>query len=515
MKTSAREIFVGGIVLSASALIMRTVGVAFNVYVSGKIGAAGMGLLTLIMSVYSLAVTFAVSGISLASTRLTAEAVGSGREEDVRAAMKRCLVYSLTFGCATLVILFFSADFIAINWLDDVRCVRSIRLFAISMPFISMSSAMHGYFTALRRVNKSASAQFFEQFIKISATSALLTLIAPRGIEYACMAVIGGGTVAEVLSFLYTFVVYKYDLARNFGNKKSHVTGLTKKMCRISMPVAFSSYLRTGLVTLEHMLIPYGLKKYGATGERSLETYGVLQGMVLPIILFPTAFLSSFNLLLVPELAKAAAKGEKRHINYIGERFLRFTMMFAIGVSAVMICFSHELGFVIYNSHEASDFIKTVAPLIPIMYLDSAVDSMLKGLDEQLFNMRINIIDAASSAMLVYFLCPRIGIMGYIVTIFASEIFNLSCSMVRLMNVTGLKIKVVGFVIKPLVCSFAACTLIKLMLEAVRGIAYSYISLFVHLFLALGVYVLLLMATYTLDSDDRAWIKSLFKKAKK
>ncbi|MBQ7822315.1 MAG: polysaccharide biosynthesis C-terminal domain-containing protein [Clostridia bacterium] len=511
-KAHAREIFISGVVLSATALIMRTVGVAFNVYVSGKIGAAGMGLLSLIMSVYSLSVTFSVSGISLAATRLTAEAVGSSKKEDIRHAMRRCLIYSLSFGMATFLVLFNFAEQIAVSWLNDVRCTSSVKLFAVSMPFISMSSAMHGYFNALRRVVKSASAQFLEQFIKISVTSLLLTLIAPRGIEYACMAVIGGGSVAEIASFFFTYIVYRYDLRKSGGSYRGSGKGLTRKMCRIAMPVAFSAYLRTGLVTLEHMLIPRGLKKYGASSEHSLETYGVLQGMVLPIILFPTAFLSSFNTLLIPELAQASAGGEKRHIDYIGERFLRFTLMFSFGVCGVMICFSHELGYVIYNSHSASDYIKTVAPLIPIMYFDSAVDSMLKGLDEQLFNMRINIIDAASSAFLVYILCPKIGIMGYIVTIFASEIFNLSCSFVRLMNVTGIRPRVITWIVKPMICALASCTLVRIALEAVRGIAYSYVSLFVHIILVLGVYVLLLILTYTLDREDREWICSLFRR---
>lgn len=514
-RANAKEIFIGGVVLSATALIMRTVGVAFNVYVSGRIGAAGMGLLSLIMSVYSLAVTFAVSGISLASTRLTAEAMGTDREEDIRHAMRRCLLYSFFFGTATFIVLFTFAEKIAISWLGDERCITPIRLFAVSMPFVAMSSAMQGYFTALRRVVKSASAQFFEQLIKISATSSLLVALAPKGIEYACMAVIGGGSIAEISSFFYTYIMYRYDLRKNNRVRKAENSGgrgMTRKMCRIALPVAFSAYLRTGLVTLEHMLIPRGLKKYGASSENSLETYGILQGMVLPIILFPTAFLSSFNMLLVPELAQASARGEKRHIDYIGERFLRFTLMFSVGVCAVMICFSHELGYVIYNSHKAADFIKTVAPLIPIMYFDSAVDSMLKGLDEQLFNMRINIIDAASSAFLVYILCPRIGIMGYIVTIFASEIFNLSCSLVRLLNVTGIKIRIFSWIAKPMICALASCTVVRIMLESVKGIAYSYLSLLVHIVLVLGVYLLLLTVTCTLNRDDRAWVRSFFKK---
>ncbi|MBQ4137842.1 MAG: polysaccharide biosynthesis C-terminal domain-containing protein [Clostridia bacterium] len=509
-KPSAREIFTGGALLSLTALVMRTIGVGFNVYISDKIGAGGMGLLSLIMSVYSLSVTFAVSGISFGACRLVAEALGAGKKGEVRSAMNKCIAYSLAFGVSACALLLIFADEIAIHWLNEKRVTESIRIFAVSMPFISLSAAIGGYFTALRRVVKSASSQFFEQLVNISLTSFLLTLIAPKGIEYACMAIIAGGSVAQIASFLYSFILYKLDLKKNIKKDGNNGTGLARKLCRISLPIAFSAYIRTGLVTLEHLLIPRGLKKYGASSQNSLELYGVLQGMCLPIILFPTAFLSSFNSLLIPELARANAAGEKRRVDYIGERFLRFTLIFSIGTGALMLCFSHELGGVIYNSHTAADYIKVLAPLIPIMYFDTAVDSMLKGLDEQLFNMRINVIDAASSVVMVYFLCPRIGIMGYIVTIFASEIFNLSCSFVRLLNVTHIRVRLISWVVKPMLCAVCACTLVRIMLEAVRGIAFSYLSLFVHIILVLAVYLLLLVISATLGKEDLEWVRSLF-----
>ena len=509
----AREVFVSGIILSVSAFVMRSVSVAFNVYVSDKIGAEGMGLLTLIMSVYSLALTFAVSGISLAATRLTAEAAGSGREGDIKAAMIRCLVYSATFGISAFLVVFFGADYIGGVWLGDTRSIKALRVFALSMPFISVSSAMNGYFTALRKVVKTSAAQFFEQGVRIAVTVILFTAFLKRGTEYACIAVIAGQTVAEILSFLLTVILYLYDARRICGivPDKAEKKLLTSKMLHIALPVAFSAYIRTGLVTLEHLLIPRGLRKFGASGERSLATYGTLQGMVLPIVLFPTAFLSSFNLLLVPELAEASAKGEKRHITYIISRVMKFTMLFSLGVSAIMICFSRELGIVIYDSREAADYIRIVAPLAPIMFLDSAVDSMLKGLDEQLYNMRINIIDAASSALLVYVLCPRIGIMGYIVTIFASEIFNLSCSFVRLLNTTGFRVKVGEWFIKPLVCAVSSCVFTRALLEVSNGVSYTPPSLTLHLLLAGLMYLLLLLVTNTLGSDDCAWLKKLVK----
>lgn len=512
MKTGAKRLFKGGIVLSATALLIRTVGVAFNVYISSRIGAAGMGLLTLIMSIYSFAVTFSVSGVALAATRMTAESVGAGDDRSVRGSMQRCMTYSLAFGTVAALLLVSLADPIGTALLGDARCVRPIRLFAISMPFIAMSSAVHGYLTALGRAGRSAAVQLGEQVVKVIATVLLLSALSERGIEYACIAVVAGGSIAEVLSFVAAFALYAYDIKKSFP-KRGHVqdSRLWKKLFSIALPVAFSSYLRSGLVTLEHMLIPRGLKSYGASNEHSLEVYGVLQGMVLPIVLFPTAFLSSFNMLLVPELAIAASRGEKRRIVSIGERFLRYTLLFSIGVCSVMICFSDELGRVIYDSRDAASFIKTVAPLIPVMYLDSAVDSVLKGLDEQLYNMRVNIIDAASSVLMVYLLCPRIGIMGYIITIFASELFNLSCSFVRLMNVTELKPQIRLWIVKPTACALGACTLVRCLLEAVFVCEYSYATLFFHIALTLAVYVLFLLFTCTLDRNDRLFISSLFK----
>lgn len=74
---------------------MRAVGVAFNVYLSAKIGAAGMGLYSLIMSVYTFAVTFATSGINLAVTRVISEEIGKQNAAGVRRAMRACFIQSV------------------------------------------------------------------------------------------------------------------------------------------------------------------------------------------------------------------------------------------------------------------------------------------------------------------------------------------------------------------------------------------------------------------------------------
>ena len=99
-----------------------------------------------------------------------------------------------------------------------------------------------------------------------------------------------------------------------------------------------------------------------------------------------------------------------------------------MGVSGIMIYFSHELGVGIYGSEEAGKYIRLVAHIIPIMYLDTTVDNMLKGLGEHIYTMAINITDTICSLIMVWILIPKMGIYGYIMLIIISEIFNSSAS---------------------------------------------------------------------------------------
>ena len=133
-----------GIMLTAVGIAMRTVALFFNAFVTQRIGAEGMGLYTIVMTVYGFAVTFATSGISLTVTRLVASAKGEGREEDTRAILVGAVVYALMFSIAATLVLFFGSPFIAMRILGDVRAVRALRILALSLVPLSLISVFSG-----------------------------------------------------------------------------------------------------------------------------------------------------------------------------------------------------------------------------------------------------------------------------------------------------------------------------------------------------------------------------------
>ncbi|GKH47588.1 MULTISPECIES: polysaccharide biosynthesis C-terminal domain-containing protein [Anaerotruncus] len=444
-----QRFFLNAMIMTATSLLMNAVGVWFNLYISGKIGAEGMGVFQLIMSVYSFTVTFAASGINLASTRLVAEEAASPNG-NVKGAMRRCFGYALLFGGAASLFLFFAAPFIGETCLGSVQTVRPLKTMALSMPFIAMSCALNGYFTAVGRVAKSAASQIFEQFLKISLSIVGLTFLMPPGLEYACLAITGSGVIAEGLSFVSSLVLYLGD-SRGFRRKGAPKNRLTGRLFGIALPMAMSSYLRSGLATVKNLLVPVRLQAGGLAAGASFAVFGAVHGIALPVILFPAAFLNSFSSLIVPEIAQRHSRGQS--ISHLIQRMFALNLCCSIGVCGVLFAFSHEIGAAVSQNPDVGVYIRLLAPVIPVMYLDTAVDCMLKGMDEQLSVMRYNVADAAISMVLVYLLLPVLGIKGYILVIVLSEVFNFSLSLGRLIRVAKFEVDITERVVKPLLCA--------------------------------------------------------------
>ena len=512
-----KRFFLNALLLGATTIFMRSIAVIFNAYVSGKIGAEGMGLYSLITSVYGFAVTLATSGVSLAVMRLVSEELGKQNHAGVRNAMKKCVGYALFFGISSFTVLFFGAELISVRILQDERTYLSLRVLSAALPFIALSAVLSGYFNAVRRVYKSASAGMAEQFVKISLTIWLLRALLPKGMEYGALALVLGTAISEALSFFYLLVFYIFDQKKYLkAGKASSDASMKSRMLGISLPIALSSYLRSGLVTVQHILIPSGLRKHGSDYASALASYGTIHGMVFPLILFPSAVCATFAGLIVPELSELASSYGSvygnRHICYIVRRSLTLALLFGIGCAGILLCFADPLGILVYKSGEAANYIRIFAPLVPIMYLDTTVDGMLKGLGQQLHSMFYNIIDASMSVLLVWTLMPKVGILGYVICVFVTEIVNLAFSLTRLLSVTGVKLPLLKAVFSPILCVSGAAAL-SVIAMTVLSFPFGNVG-FTVLGIGLSVifYILLLRALGSLSSEDSRWFRSILKK---
>lgn len=499
-----KKFFINGILMTVVGIVIRYVAVNFNIYISNRIGAVSMGLFTLISSVYGFALTLATSGISLATTKLVSEALGSSEKKEgfnvdstVVSIMKKSVLFSILISFFVAVGLFCFAEPIGICLLGDDRTVSSLKILALSLPPIAVSSSLSGYFTAMRRVHKNALAQILSQGARIYFCVMLLGSAVSNDMESACVAIVLGGTASEFLAFIFHLLLFWRDRKKE---KRAYVdnfaaadSSFSKRLIPITLPVALSAYMRSALVTVEHLLIPWGLQRSGSSKDISLAAYGTVHSMVFPLVLFPSAISSSFAGLLIPEISESDAMGDNARIERIISRVLKTVLIYSVGTAAIMMCLASEFGSVLFPNVDAAKYIAFVAPLIPIMYLDTSVDSILKGLGHQFYSMIVNIVDASLSVLLVWILLPRYGIIGYIITVYFTEIVNATLSITKLLIVTKTKVLFFDWIFKPIFCSIISTALARYILSLTYSVALSRLGLFAHILLISVIYLVLLI----------------------
>lgn len=423
------------LIMTATNLLMRTVAVSFNAYLTSKIGSAGIGLFQLITTVYTMAVTFSCAGIKLASTRVSVEIKTNGKN-DLRKSMHMFDLYALFCGGLICLILYVFSGFISRVWISDIRSADSLRILAPSLPFVAMSASLSGYFTANNLITQYSFIQLIEQSSKIAVAVTVLNSIKVMTVKNACIAVVTAITVSEAVSFSLSYILKCIKLPK----KTKKPTIKLKRLLRIAIPDAAGTCARSVLLTVEHLMIPKGFEKSGTGSKAALSAYGNIHAMALPVLLYPCAVLTSFSALLIPELAAKNERGDKKAINRSVEKNLKRTLIYSAICAAMIAAAAPLISELIYKTNEAVLYIRILAPLIPIMYSDTVTDGMLKGLDQQIQSMRYNIIDSALCVVMVWFLLPKYSVKGYIFILYASEIINFYLSLSRLIKICDIRI---------------------------------------------------------------------------
>ena len=360
----------------------------------------------LVMSVYVLSLTIANSGITLATTRIVSEELAQNIETGAKIAIKKCIRLSLIFGLLASLALIIFGPIITSAFLHNRISVYALYIIAVSLPFTSISMTLSGYFTAVRRPYKSSTSDIVSLLIKIITILVLIPKFDLNNINNVVIILTLGITISELISFVYTYLIYildrkKLKLTRTYNSNK-----FLHRIFRISIPVALTSYIRSGLSSLKQLLIPLQLEKGGLSCTNALSTYGMINGMAMNILLFPGLIIYSISGLLIPEFARYNVKKDFTKMNKVISTLFSLITIFSLFVIGFFLMFSDEISIIAYNNQTVGKYLLILCPLVFLMYIDHIIDAILRGIDKQVKVMYCNIADLIISVILIYFLLP-------------------------------------------------------------------------------------------------------------
>jgi len=427
-------IFYSALLLTGVNLLLRLVGTSFQVYLSSRIGAEGIGLLQLVMSVGSMAMVAGMAGIRTATMYLTAEQIGKRKPENVTWVLSGCIAYSMI--CSTLVGsgVYFFAPQIAQKWIGDPNTVSSLRLFAAFLPVNCLTGVMVGYFTGANRIGTLAAVEVAEQFFCMVCTVLLLSLWAGQDAARSCQAVVIGSALGACLTLISLVVLRALE-----HPGRSERLPIANQLAHTAIPLALADDLRTGISTVENLMVPKRLALYpGAISP--LAAFGTVCGMVFPILTFPMAILFGLTELLIPELARCRAAGSTQRIHYLVKKSLRIALLYGCICGGILFLSADELCQRLYKSAEAGTYLRWFSLLAVMLYCDGVTDAMIKGLGQQKASVRYNILTNTMDVTFLYFLLPKYGILGYFISFLVTHVINFILSLRRLLRITSQKI---------------------------------------------------------------------------
>ena len=413
-----KKIFISKVIqMTFSMIVFNISSLLYNIFISNRLGAETIGLFHLVTCVYSVGISLCMSGMSFTATRLLSDMPrekGLAKSDSI---MFKCISISVVTSIASTVFLYVFARYIAKEFLGIPVAAKYIKMFSLCLTAVSVSAVTNGYFTAFGYVGAISAGRFF--FLKRETDQ--------------CLAIIQAIRIATFTECISNNFFWRFS-GRNIVKEKAKITySYVLKLC---VPIALGSYLRTGLSSAENLLIP---KRMAHLSPNSLAKYGILKGMTMPILFFPSVLTGAFTSLLVPEIARRFSQRQKASVEYVSKKSILCIIKFGILVSAIFFVWSDEIGKSIFNNYDSGKYLHILSLLPLFLYVDSVTDAILKGANEQVFSLKVNTIDAVLRVILVMLLVPQFGINAYIAIIYISEVFNLSLSFWRLKKITALR----------------------------------------------------------------------------
>lgn len=433
----------GTAVLTITSLATRFMGFFYRMFLSHTFGEENVGLYQLVFPVYALGISLSCAGTQLALSRCAAREVAAGHPEKARELLKTSLIFTFFISCAITIGIQQNADSIAQNFLHDSRCSELLILLSYAFPFASIHSCICGYSLGLKQTRIPAVSQLFEQIFRILSVF-LICIYRSRHQQTISVAfAVAGLALGEIAASLYCLYA-----VRRPKKKTKHVlpdtplspTGFChhfRTLFQHALPLTASRVLLNILQSIEAVSIPVCLQYYGMPVSQSLQTYGVLTGMALPCILFPSAVTNAISSMLLPTVAELQETKDRRKLRSVIVKITCSCIFLGCFCCIVLLIFGNWIGTFLFKSTLAGSFILTLAWICPFLYTNTVLLSTLNGLGKTTYSFLINFLSLGIRIVGVFLFIPAAGISGYLAGLLVSQIFLFLCCILRLAAYTS------------------------------------------------------------------------------
>lgn len=439
------KIIKGTLILTVAGFVTRILGFFYRIFLADRLGASLLGTYQLIFPVYGMAFTIYGAGIQTAISQIMASscAISSKvpRNDKSCDKAKQILLYglgiSLCLSLSLLALIQNFADFIANYLLLEPTCAPYLRILSLLFPFCGITACLQGYYYGLQNAKVPAMTQIVEQISRLGFVFLILCLY-PLSPKQGCIVAVWGLVIGEVVSNFY--VIFQFIRHQGIPAPKNstairlfHKNRLFSRLLSVSITLTSTKLIVSLLNSTEAVFIPAALRMYGYSAADALALYGILTGMVLPFLLFPSSITNSIAVMLLPAVADSQASGQQKQVRRYVSTSTLYCLLIGFLFTIFFLLFGNLIGELCFHNQTAGSFLRILSWLCPFLYLSTTLNSIINGLGKNHQTFLITVVSQSIKLFSLVFGVPRFGIHAYLAGILISQIIMtaLSCLCLR------------------------------------------------------------------------------------
>ena len=404
----------GTLILTAASILSRVIGFFYRIFLTRYIGSEGMGLFQLVTPVIGIVFAICSAGIQNGISKYSA----SKKENSTW--LFSGLLISVPLATLISFVIYTNSEYIATRFLLNKNCCELLKMLSLSLPFASFHNCINGFYFSHKKTAVPAASQLLEQIVRVFTVFAYASYCKSINQQITVICALYGNLAGEISSSVFCAMMLIIGKKVNFSTKE--ILPCSKTLIKFSIPLTVNRLLMHLLQSGESILIPAQLILYGHSNSEALSIYGILNGMALPLIMFPTAITNSLAVMLLPEVSAAQAKDNKNAIiNTLNKTITLCTVMGFLS-SIFFLLIGGKIGSFLFNEPNVHTFILILAWLCPFLYLSTTLGSILNGLGETTATCFHSIFCVMLRIAFLVILVPKQGISGYLIGLLISQI---------------------------------------------------------------------------------------------
>ena len=368
------------LILVIGGFFTKALGMTIKIVLTRLIGTEGIGLYSMIMPTFLLLNSIAQLGLPTALNILIAT-----NKYNTKNLVFTAILISLSIDILIILFLIVSSTFLSNNLLNDSRLSLGLLSIGFVLPFITISNCLRSYFFAKQRMYPHVITNIIEDLVKLIFIIIGIPFFLSKGIEYVIAFVI----LTNIFCELSSIIIFIF-LIPNFKCKgkelKPNIKNI-KELFKIAIPTTGSRLIGSIGYFLEPIIITFVLLKIGYTNKFIVTEYGIINGYVMQLVLLPSFFTGAISQALIPIVSKNYVKGNFKYISKKIKQAIFFSLLIGIPATIIFELFPDILLKLLFNTNKGIDYIKVIAPICLLHYIQSPISSSLQAMGSAKISM--------------------------------------------------------------------------------------------------------------------------------